>query len=259
MKFDGWHRKTIEPLFYFYTISSCVHHFIAIGEFKLKLQSGNAQFGSKSAIFSPVWPWNLTDDLEKNTVHLFYAASSFVHHFQALGEFNLELQSGNAKFGSKSAIFLNLTDDREKQKDNFFYAASSFVHHLKPWLNSNWSYSPEKPDFGSKSTIYLPCDLEIWRMTLKNNRAPLPSTIKFCASFHHFISIQTGVTVRKRQGWVLTFDLWPWPFAWTLLLSLVKTSETFIMIHWLEHSEKGVTNRQTNRRTELFIELLGRS
>ena len=25
----------------------------------------NAQFGSKSAIFCPVWPWNLTDDLEK--------------------------------------------------------------------------------------------------------------------------------------------------------------------------------------------------
>ena len=39
--------------------------FQAIGEFKLELQSGNAQFGSKSAIYCPVWPWNLTDDLEK--------------------------------------------------------------------------------------------------------------------------------------------------------------------------------------------------
>ena len=27
--------------------------------------------------------------------HLFYATSSFVHHFVAIGEFNLELQSGN--------------------------------------------------------------------------------------------------------------------------------------------------------------------
>ena len=42
-----------------------MHHFVAIGEFKLKLQSGNTQFGSKWAIFCPVWPWNLTDDFEK--------------------------------------------------------------------------------------------------------------------------------------------------------------------------------------------------
>ena len=48
-KFDGWPWKTIGHLFY--TISSFVHHFIAIGEFKLELQSGNTQFGSKSTIF----------------------------------------------------------------------------------------------------------------------------------------------------------------------------------------------------------------
>ena len=38
---------------------------LAIAEFKLELQSGNAQSGSNSTIFSAVWPWNLTDDLEK--------------------------------------------------------------------------------------------------------------------------------------------------------------------------------------------------
>ena len=32
---------------------------------QLELQSGNAQFGSNSTIFRAVWPWNLTDDLEK--------------------------------------------------------------------------------------------------------------------------------------------------------------------------------------------------
>ena len=64
LKFDGWPWKTIEYLFY--TTSSFVHHFKAIGEFKLELQSRNAQFGSKSSLFfCPVWPWNLTDDLEK--------------------------------------------------------------------------------------------------------------------------------------------------------------------------------------------------
>ena len=81
-----------------------MHHFITIGEFKLKLQSENAQFWSKSAIFLSrmtlkfvEWPW-------KTIGHLFYATSSFMHHFVAIGEFKLELQSGNAQFRSKSTI-----------------------------------------------------------------------------------------------------------------------------------------------------------
>ena len=63
LKFDVWPWKTIGHLFY--ATSSFLHHLIAIGEFKLELQSGNAQFGSKSIIFLAVWPWNLTGDLEK--------------------------------------------------------------------------------------------------------------------------------------------------------------------------------------------------
>ena len=42
-----------------------MHHFIAIGELKPELQSGNAQFGSKSTNFRAVWPWKLMDDLKK--------------------------------------------------------------------------------------------------------------------------------------------------------------------------------------------------
>ena len=49
----------------FFAVSSFVQHFIAIGEFKLELQSVNAQFESNSTIFRAMWPWNLTDDLEK--------------------------------------------------------------------------------------------------------------------------------------------------------------------------------------------------
>ena len=131
-----------------------------------------------------------------------------------------------------------------------------------PLVNSNWSYSPETPNLGQILWFLEPCDLEIWRMTLKNNRAPLLSKIKLYASFHHHMRIQTGVTVRKRLSWVvtsvtLTFDLWPWPFAWTLLLSLVITPENFMMIRWGEHSQKGVTDGrtdgQTDRRTENTI------
>ena len=63
LKFDGWPWKTIGHLSF--AVSSFVQHFIAIGEFNLELQSGNAQFGSNSTIFRAVWPWNLTDDLQK--------------------------------------------------------------------------------------------------------------------------------------------------------------------------------------------------
>ena len=63
LKFDGWPWKTIGHLSF--AVSSFVQHFIAIGEFKLELLSGIAQFGSNSTILRAVWPWNLTDDLEK--------------------------------------------------------------------------------------------------------------------------------------------------------------------------------------------------
>ena len=122
-------------------------------------------------------------------------------------------------------------------------------------MNSNWSYSPETPNLGEIGRFLEPCDLEIWRMTLKNNRAPILRNIKLYASFHHHMWIQTGVTVRKRLSWVvtsvtLTFDLWPWTFAWTLLWSLVITPEYFMMIRWWEHSQKGVTDRRTDGWTD---------
>ena len=117
-KLDRWPWKTIGHLFY--ATSSYVHHFVAIGEFKLELQSGNAQFGSNLTIFKSCatlkfvgWPW-------KTIGHLFYNTLSFVPHFNVIGEFKLKLQSGKAQFGSKSTIFLavwprNFTHDPGKQ------------------------------------------------------------------------------------------------------------------------------------------------
>ena len=92
-------------------------------------------------------------------------------------------------------------------------------------------------------------------MTLKNNRAPLLCCFQLCAWFHCHMWIQTGVRVRKRLSWVvtsvtLTFDLWPWPFAWTSLLTMVITPENLMMIRWWEHGEKGVTDRRTDRQTD---------
>ena len=126
-------------------------------------------------------------------------------------------------------------------------------------MNSNWSYSPETPNLGQIWRFLEPCDLEIWRMTFKNNRAPLLCIIKLYASFHYHMWIQTGVTVRKRLRWVLTsvtltIDFWPWPSAWTSLLSLVITPENFMMIRWWEHSQKGVTDGRSDRQTDRWTD-----
>ena len=82
------------------------------------------------------------------------------------------------------------------------------------------AYSPETPNLGQNRWCFVPCDLEIWWMTLENNRAPLLCCLKLCATFHSHRWIQTGVAVRKRPIWVkfdnfwsrvtLKFDLWPW-------------------------------------------------
>ena len=90
-----------------------------------------------------------------------------------------------------------------------------------PLVNSNWSYSPETPNLGQIRRFLAPCDLEIWRMALKNNREPLLSNMKLYVSFRHHMWIQTGVTVRKRLSWVVT--------------SVTLT---------------GVTDRQTDRQTD---------
>ena len=49
-------------------------------------------FLSRMTLQFDVWPW-------KTIGHLFYATSGFVHHFVVIGEFKLELQSGNNQFG----------------------------------------------------------------------------------------------------------------------------------------------------------------
>ena len=96
----------------FYATSSFVHHLIPISEIKLGLQSGNAQFGSKSAIcFVPCDReiWQTT--LENNRATLL-CTSSFV----AICEFKLELWSGNAQIGTK-----------------FAFSSVTLTFDLRPW------------------------------------------------------------------------------------------------------------------------------
>ena len=203
-----------------------MHHFKAIGEFKLELQSGNAQSWSKSAIFfqSDHENWQMT---LKKIGQLFCATSSFVHHFIAIGEFKLELQSGNAQFGLKSMIFFvpcDLEISHMTFKDNkatplcYFKRFASFHSHQWNQTGVRVRKRPIRVKIGH--IFFYPCDLEFDRWPWK--------TIGYllCAisiSVHHFVAIselKTGVTVRKCPVWVkngdvfcrvnLKFDGWPW-------------------------------------------------
>ena len=77
----------------------------------------------------------------------------------------------------------------------YFKLCAAFRTHL----HSIWSYSPETPNLGQIWRLLEPCDLEIWRMTLRNNRALLLCHFKLYVSFHTHWWIQIWVTVRKRS------------------------------------------------------------
>ena len=134
---------------------SFVHHFKAIREFKLELQSGNAQFGSKLPNFCSVWPWNLKDDLKNNRAP-FLCYSKLCTSFQSHGWIQTEATVRKRSVRVKIGIL-------------------------------------------SPASCY-----QIWRTTLKNYRVLLLCYFKLCASFRSHRWIKTGVIGRKRLNWVLT-------------------------------------------------------
>ena len=132
LKFDGWPWKTIGHLSY--SPSSFVHHFLAIGEFKLELQSGNVQFGSKSTIFHPsdLEIWQMT--LKKNRAPLLYYIK-LCASFQSDGWFQtgvtVRKRSIRVKIGNfLSCVTLKFDGWPWKTICNLVYVASSNVHHF---------------------------------------------------------------------------------------------------------------------------------
>ena len=77
---------------------------------------------------------------------------------------------------------------------------------------------------------FVQCDLEIWLMSLKNNRALFVYWFKLSAFFQSHLCIQTGFTVRKCQIWAKTDNcLFAWP--WNLMDDLEKQQGTFPKQH----------------------------
>ena len=151
--------------------SSVVHHFVAISVLKLELESGNAQFESNLTIFRAVWPWNLTDDLEKQkgTSSKLLQALSYNPETRNLGQIRRFLEPCDL------AIWpMTLKNNRQHQAICFI--SSSYV-------NSNLSYSPEKVKFCCDL-----CDLDLWSMTLGGiYEQMLNCTHRFRIDSYHFI------------------------------------------------------------------------
>ena len=105
----------------------------------------------------------------------------FVHNFEAISQFKLELPSGNCRFGSNSAILVPCDGWHWKTIGYLFKLCASFDNHRL--IDLNKSYSPETPNLGQIRCFFVPCDLEFWRMISKYNRAPLLFSFKLCAPF----------------------------------------------------------------------------
>ena len=183
LKFDGWPRKIIGHLFY--TTSNFVHHFKSFGEFKLELQSGNSQFGSKLVIFVPcdLEIWWIT--LENNRAPLQYyikLCASFQSHGWIQSGVTVWKRSIRVKIFDFS-VLCDLEISWMTLKNNrapllcYIKLCAPFQSHQ--WIET-W-VTVRKCSIRVKiSDFFVPCDLEIWWMTLKNNRSPLLNYIKFC-------------------------------------------------------------------------------
>ena len=190
-KFDRWPWKTIGHLCY--ATSSFVHQFIAIGHFKLELQSENAKLESNLQFFVPcdLQIWQMT--LKNNRALLlcyFKLCASFHGHWSI-------------------QTVVTVRKCQIRVKISHFLPRVTLKFHSWPWTRQIWgiwklrpAYSPETPNLGQNRWCFVPCDLEIWWMTLENNRASLLCCFKLCATFHSHWWIQTGITVRKRPIWV---------------------------------------------------------
>ena len=137
----------------------------------------------------------------------------------------------------------------------------------KPWVNSNWNYSPETLNLGQSRRFFVPCELEIWQMTLKNNRAPVLCCFKLCVSLHSHQWIQTGVIVKKRPlfGSKSMFfvpcdlDIWQMTFKNNRapLLCYFKFCASF-RCHWgiqtgVKSVKMNIFDKKKNRRLSLYF------
>ena len=150
--------------------------------------------------------WWMT--LKNNRVPLLYYN---MHHFKSIDE--VKFQSGTAQCGSKFAICF--PGDLEIWWMSLKNYRAPLLHYIElcASFQSYWyirtGVTVRKLSILVKiDDFFVPHDLANWRVTLKNNRAPLLCCFELYASFHSHWQILTGVTVRKRPIWVQIDDFY---------------------------------------------------
>ena len=171
-----------------------------------------------------MWSWNLTDDLEKPIGHLCCCSKlcAAFHTYRWIQTWVIvRKRTICVKFGDiLSHVTLKFDGWPWKKIGHLSYATTNFyaTSHSHRWIQTG--VTVQKRPIWVKISDFVSCDIEIWSMTLTNNRASLLCYFKLCATFHSHRWILTWVTVRKRPIWVkigyflscvtLKFDGWPW-------------------------------------------------
>ena len=97
---------------------------------------------------------------------------------------------------------------------------------------------------GQNLQLFAPCDLEIWQMTLKNNRVPL---LCYSSCVHDFIAIcEFKLELQSRNGYVEFWPLWHWPLTLTFCINITSVQGNN---SWKFHDDMMMGRRSENNNT----------
>ena len=128
------------------------------------------------------------------------------------------------EIGFKSSIFLpvwswNLMDNPENNRAHLLCYFKLCAAFLSDWWIQTGVTVRKRPIWVKIDDFWEPRDLEIWHMTLKNDKADLPSYFKLCTAFRSPWWIRTGVTVRSSEFGshsTVFLAVWPWNLTYDL-------------------------------------------
>ena len=135
--------------------------------------------------------------------HPFYATSSIVQYFKAIGKFKLRSQPQTPDTVQNWLFFIPCDLEiwwmaLKKKIGHLSYATARFVHHFITIIEFKLELQTGNTQFRSKSAPFRPCDLEIWWMT-KNNKAFLLCYFKLCATFDSHQWLQFSLQSENAQ------------------------------------------------------------
>ena len=158
-----------------------------------------------------------------------------------------------------------------KQTSNPRHPSVDFYHYpVAVWVNSapqpkRWGPRAHRgTNLGENWQIFL----AVWPWNLtddlekqKGTSSKQHQALCFISSSYVQSNWSYGPETAKWGHDLCDLDLWPLTLTFCMDVTSVigNNSWKFMMIRWQEHSQKGVTDRRTDRRTEPFIEMLGRS